>query len=343
MIFEKKVLTKPRIEFIDLVKGICCILVVFEHCHVVSSNAFGMECLRMPLYLFISGLFFRNTNGFLFMVRKKFNQLIVPMFFFYAYALLVVFCFDMFLGYRIGNFEFSDFGLFCGLTLPNVPLWFLRCLFVLCILSYFITKYLQSVAIQLSAVLILGGIGHLLASRQIVLPFSVASAFTSIPFFWAGFMCRQSPLLYPHKYDKYALPVGLLLLVSGVLFYEYVGRPRITIWSNSCSGYWYFAYLTSAILVPGFLLLCKAVGKLPLLTYLGRNSLIVYGVHWIIIQALNPFVSPIENFAITCALSIAAVPVCKKFFPYFTAQQELIPPLGIAEKFRKKIWRRVAG
>lgn len=41
--------TTKRIEFIDLAKGICIILVVIGHCGV-SHDIPGYEMVRMPLY-----------------------------------------------------------------------------------------------------------------------------------------------------------------------------------------------------------------------------------------------------------------------------------------------------
>lgn len=46
---------KKRIDFVDLAKGCCIILVVIGHCGV-SKNIPGYEIVRMPLYFILSGL-----------------------------------------------------------------------------------------------------------------------------------------------------------------------------------------------------------------------------------------------------------------------------------------------
>lgn len=51
---------QQRIEFIDLAKGICIILVVLLHI-VPSANIPELRFIRIPLYFILSGLFFLNS------------------------------------------------------------------------------------------------------------------------------------------------------------------------------------------------------------------------------------------------------------------------------------------
>ena len=50
-----------RIDFVDLTKGVCIILVVIAHVggafEQLDTNSM-LSCFRMPLYFFISGVFF---------------------------------------------------------------------------------------------------------------------------------------------------------------------------------------------------------------------------------------------------------------------------------------------
>ena len=48
-----------RIEFIDLAKGICILLVVLLHFNDRWFNLPNLTALRMPLYFTLSGLFFK--------------------------------------------------------------------------------------------------------------------------------------------------------------------------------------------------------------------------------------------------------------------------------------------
>lgn len=61
---------KPRIEFIDLAKGVCILFVVLGHCSV-GTDGYIPGALRMPLYFILSGLFFKDYGGFSYLFEKK--------------------------------------------------------------------------------------------------------------------------------------------------------------------------------------------------------------------------------------------------------------------------------
>lgn len=74
-----------RIEYIDLMKGICIILIILLHSSVGFHYDYINDMLknmRIPLYFCLSGLFFKEYNGFCDFVVRKFNKLIIPYIFF---------------------------------------------------------------------------------------------------------------------------------------------------------------------------------------------------------------------------------------------------------------------
>ena len=82
---------KKRIEYIDLAKGVCILLVVFAHIHPdLTRYSWGVffDSFRMPLYFFLSGIFFKRYSGIQEFAIKKVNNLIIPLLFFYAFAYL---------------------------------------------------------------------------------------------------------------------------------------------------------------------------------------------------------------------------------------------------------------
>lgn len=67
---------QQRIEFIDLAKGICISLVVYQHVYMGDPNPKLMEFqdyFRMPLYFILSGLFFKTYEGFTSFTHKSFR------------------------------------------------------------------------------------------------------------------------------------------------------------------------------------------------------------------------------------------------------------------------------
>lgn len=87
--------SKPqRIEFIDLTKGLCIMLVVMMHVGgVFDSLATGpvLSSFTMPLYFFVSGLFFKSYEGFAGFLARKADKLLVPFLIFYLGAFLLMY------------------------------------------------------------------------------------------------------------------------------------------------------------------------------------------------------------------------------------------------------------
>ena len=81
-------------------------------------------------------------------------------------------------------------------------------------------------------------------------------------------------------------------------------------------------------MVIGTLLLCKKIGRLPVVSYIGRYSIIPLGIHWVLIHYINKIMpslpySTLVIFVLTVTISICLIPVFIKYFPYFTAQKDL--------------------
>jgi len=59
---------KKRVEFFDLAKGFCILLVVIfhitEHYKLEMPASDMLKSMRLPLYFFLSGCFFKTYNGF---------------------------------------------------------------------------------------------------------------------------------------------------------------------------------------------------------------------------------------------------------------------------------------
>ena len=137
--------TNKRIDFVDLTKGICIILVVMAHidgAFAKFDESSMISCFRMPLYFFISGIFFKSYEGFAGFLIRKINKLLIPFTFFYITAFLL-----KYVVWKIapGVFhlpvQWSEMlVIFHGHDLIkfNPPIWFLIALFNCNILFYLI-------------------------------------------------------------------------------------------------------------------------------------------------------------------------------------------------------------
>lgn len=105
------VIEKQRVSYIDLVKGVCILMVVLMHTGVTPQNVL-FSMLRMPLYFVLSGLFFKGYGGLVDLALKKINRLIVPFLFYHLVGCVFCVCFFYFFLHqspekiRFGFFEF---------------------------------------------------------------------------------------------------------------------------------------------------------------------------------------------------------------------------------------------
>ena len=70
------VVKKERIEFIDLAKGVCILLIIMGHCGI-NVDYPGLTVMRTPLYLTLSGLFFKDYGRFYNLFIKKMQPSVV--------------------------------------------------------------------------------------------------------------------------------------------------------------------------------------------------------------------------------------------------------------------------
>ena len=128
--------SKKRIEWIDLAKGICIFLVVFRHVSVALDIDYPLQTqfasFRMPLYFILSGLFFKQYEGFAGFLKRKTNKLLIPFLFFLITTSVIPFA--------VINHESSLKLFFTDMNGPvyNFAIWFLLCLFEINILFYLI-------------------------------------------------------------------------------------------------------------------------------------------------------------------------------------------------------------
>lgn len=77
-----------RIEYIDYLKGLSIIWVVWYH--TANHPEFVDYSFRIPLFFFISGIFFRTYTIKKF-VKKKISTLVIPFILFYFILYIIYF------------------------------------------------------------------------------------------------------------------------------------------------------------------------------------------------------------------------------------------------------------
>ena len=324
--------TGKRIEYIDLAKGICILLVVFFHVslhyHLSLSFDTVIRSFRMPLYFILSGLFFKPYEGFGGFLRRKTNKLLIPFLFFYLISVIMMTALSTHtFWYWLGSFIYRE-------EFDNVPIWFLFCLFEVNVIFYSLTLLSQKTNHPKGSLLVFcafcGLLGMFLSWRKINLYAFLDSALSAIPFFFTGwYLGRESNLLRrPIKVSLGCLIIAISLLFV-VLFAGFVDYK-----SNTFSDKAYLtAYPCGIVGTLMVLTIAKLVNKLPLVSYWGRYSIIVLCTHMPIYQALGRVLDYVGitggwgfvvDFLGTMLIELAVIPFCIRFLPYVTAQKDVL-------------------
>ena len=331
-------MSKKRIEFIDLAKGVCILLVVLGHCGI-HIPLVGYGLLEMPLFFVLSGLFFRDYGGFAQHTLKRVNKILIPFLFFYLTAYIPFYIFEYWKPGLIQTQAEGIWDMFTNRQFFNGPIWFLLCLFWVNLLFCALKLSVRNEWGICASVVSLGLFGVLLGNREVFLPLYLDVAMTALPYFYMGYLLSKTDLLYPNKYDKYNIFIALAGYGVACFITVYFDEPHPSFHYNKIYGNIILNYIGSFSCVVAVLMLCKMVKHIPVISYCGRYSIILLCLHHMIYRPVQLIVShsntpPISATEkemqqwfvaiVTIVVCIALTPLCKKFIPWFTAQKDLI-------------------
>lgn len=322
-----------RIEWIDLAKGICIFLVVFQHVSVALDIDYPLKTqftsFRMPLYFILSGLFFKQYEGFIGFLKRKTNKLLIPFLFFLLTTSVIPFA--------ILNHESSLKLFFTDMNGPvyNFAIWFLLCLFEINLLFYLIqwaagrlaSKYQTAAVLAVS--LLLGCCGLALGVAQVKNPLYLCTMLTALPFFAFGWWLRRhtSFLSQPFAWKKdVPLMMVCILIVATCAFrvvYAFNEIPR------EGAPFIYLCGIAGTLLV---LTLAKFIKRIPFVSFWGRYSIMVLCTHQVVVFVMETllqrylsgvplFIAVLVTTLFVCHLSIILM---KKYMPHVTAQKDVI-------------------
>lgn len=332
---------KQRIEYIDLAKGFCIVLVVWYHIALFHNQEIPcsvfFKAFRLPLYFFLSGCFFKAYGGFFDFLIRKTNKLLIPFLFWFLF--ISVLGSNFFVRVLHFNREVLPidqmFSALWNEHFPNEPIWFLLCLFEESLLFYGLYQLSQKSKthgdiLLLFSTVIIGIVGLILGANEIRLPLFIDSSLSSIPFFAFGyFVFRKTNILKPNAYDKY-LPLFIVLAFVVVYIfsipYSFMGN---TFSLQAC----WVVYPCGMLGTYGVVMLSKLLKRLPLISYLGHYSIMVLVTHvevykfWVsVLKAAEvPWeMSCYPNLALTLLSYLILIPFMRRFMPHVTAQKDII-------------------
>ena len=329
---------KQRIDYIDLMKGIVIMLVLMIHFDIEFGNHIDDMLLyvRMPVYIFLSGLFYSNYSSFKELVIKKTNKYIIPLIFFSIPALVL---YSSSLPYAsIPQFKSDVYYLITTLDFVNAnpALWFLKLLFLLAMLCYAFERVLYRLksVYKLAIAAIVSGLWHIVSGAiyreyyagewfmKLLIDSDISPALTVFVIYYFAYTVRLIVLRDNH--DKRAM-TAILPIAVGVL---YLFADSNVYFALGLFGNNYFKALMASL--AGIYIVyyvCYMIRHLPYLSYVGRYSLVVLCTHLIVSFCMEEYLNICSahfRFAIVVATAPALIWLLTRYMPHFTAQKDLI-------------------
>lgn len=331
---------KQRIEYFDLAKGICMFLVVFFHLSTTFPNVHGFLGIlgkyRLCLFFFLSGCFFRTRDDFRTFFVKKARRLLIPYVFFYVTlsCFLPRILYDW-IGFNWRPLQYHEFlTAFVGNSYPNIPIWFLLCLFCINLTMYPVARLDQRWHCRGLLLLAFAMLLHVLSQtvlRNSVYLIQVVSS--NCLYYVAGFLVfTRTSLMQPQRFNR-LLPLQALVAVGLAYAFAQWQLPLHLAWYlSACSG------------IYAVLALCKCVVRLPFFSFIGRNSLIVLVTHCFLYVVLCSLVRSLhltasaKFFVLTPIVFLSyyvIVPLMRRFLP-FAIGESLLTPVATSTASRSK-------
>lgn len=274
---------QSRITWIDTAKGFGLILVMLGHCYLERSYTFWFTSFHMTLFFFLSGytLRLKSKNYYQFLKRKALT-LVVPYFFL---AFITMLC-EGTLAITHGHYyEVGKIAILYVVQKRYTLLWFLACLFVGEQLAYpllYINKDNRNVNAYLIAGLLFGAV--FFAYKKTVkndLPWNADLAILAASVLLFGVYCRESHCLnsITCKWWAGCVSFAICIVLSTIQVHFY---GAVDWYSNAFGNP--LVFCLSAISGTIAVVCFSSKIQIQALQELGKNSLVYYGLHRIIID-----------------------------------------------------------
>ena len=318
---------KSRVKGIDVAKGLGILLVVLGH-QIDYFSADLPQVYRfiylfhVPLFFFMSGMFFREQESFWNCFKKKFLRLFVP----YLLANIFFFFVEMARVWKLGvaydgDLCWKDLWLACAglwpvLSMLSRPTWFILVLFRITII-YKLIQILTGNRKWLMAFLcvVIGIIGAVYAPGTYML----GQTMVALPFLCAGHLCGAGIVGNKKLFGTASSVIGIVVVMPLLYLLSLHQQTNIAVnvYDNVV-----LMFIGAIIGILAILWLSKLIEKQPVLTrffsFIGQYTLSILIWHIFVMKVLftaleyvglnsNPLtiiVAFIVAVAIPCAMSI---------------------------------------
>lgn len=345
--------SKKRIEYIDAIRGFSILWVVVYHLGENVPDWLAVP-YRMPLFFFVSGIFFKSQQSYGAFFSRRVNTLIVPFIFFYllswSFAITKYEIFALLfphIGFEgIGSFREYSLAIMKLFRIHNEnvheplllngPLWFLIALFNIQIIYYFLTKIGRNKMFILTATVMLYITSMVFERNGINGLFYIQYTFHFLLYYALGNLFGKS--LTDHIDNPKSKRLLLVFGLPFLAFLPLIPADDFPVINDLLLN------IRIACFIPVVFIFFKTVHRFRFfkpLQFFGRNSLILLGTHVLIFSLITSIFVKIAtiftleqtaDFGIFSAFLFGAVVVinyflissANKYIPWLIGKRDLI-------------------
>ena len=315
-----KVIALPERKFwLDALRGVAMILVIYGHCVPGWTNFFVFTSpVRMPLFFAISGYLFNPRGGCLLgFFRSILLKLVIP------WLVLGLFPYTHPID-RLLN------------LLSGKVLWFMPCLIIAEILWFFVHKYSKSTLQVFCLGILLSATGFALAYFNALNYARINTAFIAQGFFVIGCLIRLNENRLERRWRLWvSAAVIIYLLLCFITLFLFPGLS-IDVHLNRYYNLPICIILIAIGLTTLFTLFRVKSFAPTWLVYIGQNTLIIYIMHGFVLIAMNKCLSviglatmsiPIKaliNTSIACIVCCCLAFFANKYVPEIVGKKRSV-------------------
>lgn len=278
---------KKRIIWVDLLKAFGIILVMMGHIYQKNDVFYQwIYSFHVPLFFFLSGLFFINGDSFKVFINKRWKTLILPYIFFYLITYIYWILVERELRTSVGGVSAEWWrplgGAIIGIhnynLMPhNNPLWFIPALFFIECLAN--TCKSISIPLKLFVSLILFILFVLCLHFGIVLPFEGIIALECFGFYLLGYLFIT---IVGNKDKLFFLLLCVILYIALLILYNGYAKSYTIITPNIEEMPQYILFALCSVIFLYCIASYIPTKKSPFyraIAFIGKNSLVILCIH----------------------------------------------------------------
>lgn len=273
-----------RIEYLDMAKGIAIMVMILGHAPVPEYLRMIIFSFHMPLFMIINGYFIKSYN-----IKRTFNRSVRTLLIPYVIVCLLSAGICAFIGAESGNagmlFFFKIKAMIGGMSKISTRFLSFDSVWVVCfVCCLFLARNLYVLLMRLSekfpvicpwGILVLAFLGYIIGEYYAFMPWSLDVALVSLIFIGVGNWMRREAFL-----DK---NYGYTLIIPAAVWIYFMRMGihiELATRSYPLGGFSIIEAIAGSIVIISIAkLLSQNKLVTMILSWIGRNSMIILGIH----------------------------------------------------------------